>query len=76
MWTYQQQLPYMEDEDMTKGIATIQIKGRRGHPTVLAMGKTPRGQNYIKELKALEVTQMADPNFKKELATAIAEILA
>lgn len=61
---------------MPAGIGTIQVKTRKGHPTVMGMGKTPRGQNYLKVLKPLAVKDVSDPAFKAELEAAIKEMLA
>lgn len=61
---------------MAKGIATIHVKQRKGHPTIQAMGKTPRDQAYIKELVSLPCKKMSDESFKKEMAEAIAILLA
>lgn len=56
---------------MAHGIGTIEVKNRKGHPTVLGLGKTPRGQKFIRTRTALKVTSMSDPDFKKELAAAV-----
>ncbi len=61
---------------MAKGIVTIHVRPRKGHATILAMGKTPRDQSFIREIKPLAVKNIQDPEFKKELAVAIAEMLA
>ena len=61
---------------MATGIATIQLKRRKGHPTILAMGKTPRGQSYLKEMRPLKVTSTKDKDFKKELAEAVKDLLS
>lgn len=55
--------------------ATIEVKRDHGKLTVIATGRTPRGQKYIKAKKALSVKSSKDKKFKEEMAAAVAELL-
>lgn len=59
---------------MAVGIGTVQVKRSRGDLIVQGLGKTPRGQNYIKDTKPLGVKSTADPEFKTRLAAAVVEM--
>ncbi len=61
---------------MTAGIGTVAVKRARGGLEVNGLGKTPTGQNYIKAREPLQVKSMADPQFKTELAQAVAKMFA
>lgn len=61
---------------MASGIGTVQVKRMKGKITVLAMGKTPKGQQFIREMRPLLATKVSDPDFKKELAAAVADLFA
>lgn len=56
--------------------AAIVVRVQKGRVTISAMGRTPRGTKYIKATKALDVKGFRDKNFKAQLKTAIAELLA
>lgn len=60
---------------MTSGIADIHVKVQRKKLTVMGMGKTNRGQRYIRASKDLAVEKMSDEKFKAELATAVTELI-
>lgn len=53
----------------------INIKKSRGRMVVQALGRTPRGQKYVKGSKVLNATSIADPKFKEEMAAAVDELL-
>lgn len=55
--------------------ATVEIKGSSGHLSVLAIGRTGRGQRYIKAVKGMAATSMRDKNFKTEMAQAVKALL-
>jgi len=59
---------------MAIGIGTVVVKRSRGKLVVQGLGKTPRGQNYIKDTEALNVKTSADPAFKGNLTAAIAKM--
>lgn len=59
---------------MAIGIGTVQVKRERGVLVVQGLGQTPRGQNYIKDTKSLEVKGSSDPQFKGKLTAAIAQM--
>lgn len=61
---------------MAAGIGTVEVKRGRGGLVVQGLGKTPRGQNFIRQSKALNVKRMHDPAFKDELKLVIAEMFA
>lgn len=54
---------------------TVEIKSANGHLSVLALGRTGRGQRYIKAVKGMGATSMHDKNFKTEMAGAVKELL-
>lgn len=55
--------------------AQIAVRLVRGHMVVYAMGRTPRGQSYIKGQKALNATGVRDPDFRREMDEAVKELL-
>lgn len=59
---------------MANGIASIEVKAKRGKITVIGMGQSVKGQKYIKDQKELTVHKTSDPKFKGELRTAVTEI--
>lgn len=61
---------------MASGISAIHVKRQQGKMMVLAMGQTPRGQRYLKDLAVLKEEQLSDSNFKASLGIAINEIMA
>lgn len=61
---------------MTAGIGTVHVKRSRGTLVLQGMGQTPRGQNFIRQTIDLESKTTEDPDFKKHLETAVAEMFA
>ncbi len=61
---------------MASGIGRVQVKRSRGKLVVQGLGKTPRGQNYVKVVEQLDVKSTADPKFKGNLKAAIARMFA
>ncbi len=59
---------------MASGFGTIQVKISRGTLTVQGMGETPRGQRYIRQSERLKASRISDPQFKSEMAAAIAKL--
>lgn len=59
---------------MAIGIGTVQVKREHGTLVVQGLGKTPRGQNFIKHTVPLGVKSSSEPTFKSNLAAAITEI--
>ncbi len=55
--------------------ATIEIRQTRGHIAVVATGRTPSGQRYIKDTITLDVQVISDPKFKAQMADAVLELL-
>lgn len=55
--------------------AQIAVRKVRGHMVVIAIGRTPRGQSYIKGQKVLAATGVRDPDFKREMDAAVKELL-
>lgn len=55
--------------------ATIVIRRARGVIVVQALGRTERGQSFIKGKSALKVKSITDPLFKGEMSTAVALLL-
>lgn len=60
---------------MASGVGTIEVKKMKGKMVVSGLGRTARGQKFIKKAISLEATSTTDPKFKAEQATAVAEIL-
>lgn len=63
-----------ENDVMAHGIGTIHVRQEHGKTTVIGMGKTARGQKYIKETTPLTVKSIADPKFKEELKIAVEQM--
>lgn len=61
---------------MGHGISTVQVKRSKGILVVQGLGKTPRGQKFIRGLVPLKVKSMSDPEFKSELAAAVEKLYA
>lgn len=61
---------------MSSGIASVEVRKTKKGLEVLAMGRTPRGQKYVKAKKALEAKSPSDPKFKAELDSAIKELFS
>lgn len=61
---------------MASGIGTVEVKKGRGGLILQGLGKTPRGQNFIRQVKALDVQSSRDPALKAHLKTAVAEMFA
>lgn len=60
---------------MAFGIGTVQVKRDHGTLVVQGLGKTPRGQKFIRATEPLAVKKMSDPDFKANLKTAVARII-
>lgn len=56
---------------MSERYGTIQVKRMRGEVVLMGMGKTGRGQRYIKKTVAIDVKNMRSKNFKGQLKTAV-----
>lgn len=61
---------------MANHIGTVEVKRSRGQMVLLGLGKTPRGTNFIRQRRSLGVKRSSDPQFKSNLETAVAEMLA
>ncbi len=59
---------------MAIGIGTVQVKREHGVLVVQGLGKTPRGQNFIKDTIPLDVKSTADPAFHGKLVAAVAQM--
>lgn len=59
---------------MAERFGTIQVKEMRRQVVVIGMGKTGRGQRYIKKTVAIGVQNMRSKNFKGAMASAVAEL--
>lgn len=56
---------------MAIGIHSIQVRRERGKLTVVAIGKTPRGQSYIKHSLGMHASSMRDKEFKDEMSAIV-----
>lgn len=61
---------------MASGVRTIHVKKVRGQLVVQGDGQTPRGKKFIRATAQLKAKNMADPDFKAQLATAVEQMLA
>lgn len=61
---------------MTSGIGTVEVKRQRGKLVVQGLGKTPRGQKFIRETTELKASKLTSPEFKAEMAAAVKEMLS
>ena len=61
---------------MGHGIAAVQVKRSQGILVVQGLGKTPRGQKFLRGVVPLQVKSMSDPEFKSQLAAAIEKLYA
>ena len=61
---------------MARHYGTVVIKRQRGILTLQGLASTPRGQKFIKGEETLTVEHMHDPDFKRELATAMEKLLS
>jgi len=54
----------------------MRCRKERGVIVVQGMGRTPKGQTYVKASVPLTVTSVSDPLFKAEMKTAVEKLLA
>jgi hypothetical protein len=59
---------------MAARFGTIQVKSVRGRPVLIGMGKTGRGQRYIKKSVPIDCKNIRSKDFKSQLAAAVAEL--
>ncbi len=60
---------------MRSGVSGIRFKKERGKMVVQALGRTARGQRYIKQTIEIKAAGPTDPAFKGELSAAVIELL-
>ncbi|MGB6873355.1 MAG: hypothetical protein WBE46_04345 [Dehalococcoidia bacterium] len=53
----------------------IIVKQERGVLVVIATGKTPGGQKFVKGRVPLKVKDLGDPKFKEEMRSAVVKLL-
>lgn len=61
---------------MGNGIATVEVRVRRDHAYVLGMGRTPRGQRFIRQNIMLATSRIGSKEFKVQMGEAVKEMLA
>lgn len=54
--------------------ASVRVRKERGVMVVQGMGKTSKGQTYVKAAIRLTATSMSDPQFKAEMKTAVEKL--
>jgi len=59
---------------VTINFGQVHVKRQRDALTVQAMGQTPRGTRFIRKAEPLPNAKMGTPEFKRELATALAKL--
>lgn len=60
---------------MRSGVSGLRFKKERGRMVVQTLGRTARGQRYIKETIEIEAAGPGDPKFKGELSAAVIQLL-
>ena len=60
---------------MANKYTSLHVRKQHGKLTLLGMGRTNRGQKYIKATEEFEVSSMADKKFKSELSAKIEQML-
>lgn len=55
--------------------ARIEIRMARGRLCVYAIGRTGRGQRFVKGFRELQCKSLGDQNFKAEMSQAVTELL-
>lgn len=55
--------------------AQVVVKMRQDKLTVQVIGRTAKGQKFVKGEKVLAVKSLADPEFKAEMSKAVNELL-
>jgi len=60
---------------MAKGVQAIQVRKQRGKFVVQAIGRTGRGVKFIVAEEDIAATQVRSPEFKKDVAAAVAKLL-
>jgi hypothetical protein len=61
---------------MARGIATVEVKRSHGKMIVQGLGRTPRGQKFIRYTTGLEAKGPTDKLFKTQMAQAISRMFA
>lgn len=61
---------------MANEFAQIEVKRQGKNTVMLGIGRTPRGQRYIKAKELVETKGPLDPDYKSKLEAAIAELYA
>ncbi len=59
---------------MAQQYASVRVRKERGKMTVQGIGKTNKGQTYVKKAIQLEATSMADPQFKAQMRAAVEKL--
>lgn len=60
---------------MATGIATIHVRRRRKKVSVIGMGRSPRGQKFVRQIIELQVESLDDPKFKEQMQAAVEQML-
>ena len=61
---------------MSAGIGTIEVKKKGKTLVIQGLGRTPRGQKYIKKHVPMNAKSTKDPGFKDEMSTILEKMLA
>jgi hypothetical protein len=61
-------------QSMGERYGTIQVKRMRGELVLIGMGKTGRGQSYIKRRVPMEAKNIRSKSFKGQLTAAVAKL--
>jgi hypothetical protein len=59
---------------MANKFASVEVRMERGKLVLNGMGRTNRGQKYIKKQAPIDAKQMGDENYKPALKTALAKL--
>lgn len=65
-----------EEQSMANEFAQIEVKRQGKETFVLGIGRTPKGQRYIKARELVDTKGPQDPDYKLKIETAIAKLYA
>lgn len=55
--------------------ASVEIRKTKGHMVVQIIGRTQRGQKYLKAQEVLGAKRITDKEFKQEMTDAVEQLL-
>lgn len=61
---------------MPKTFATLEVRRMRGKLVLIGVGRTDRGQRFIKGQEEIDSTRIGSESFKGQLASAATKLVA